>query len=1214
MTVGKAANAEWDLEALTPTFIESEHQAYVDAIVGAIENPRIRNIALSGNYGVGKSSILQEVSRLKGDDVVELSLSTLAPIEHSALDNSVPAQATTPTNRIQQEIVKQLLYREEPESAKGSRFRRIERFRPAREIVLAALAGIVFTFVFLIAGWGTTIARTLKPLAEIGLWVYPGIFLLSAGLVYFSRWMLHGKIHIKQFSAGPAAVTLDEKSVSYFDQYLDEIVYFFETSKHRIVIFEDIDRFNNSHIFETLRSLNTLLNAAPQVGNRPVRFIYAIKDSIFDRIGLELEGRKADATIADLKDPAQAESVRANRTKFFDLVIPVVPFITHRSARNLTTQILRGIDHDVSDDLIDLAGRFVPDMRLLKNVRNEFIVFRDRIFSGDGERLELSQTALFAMMLYKSTHLGDFEAIRLGKSNLDRLYEASRTLVVANIARIEREIRTARQQLMHAGSATSRAEKLGDKLIERLNLMIRVAHLQRANERYQYGGSTRTSDYFRTEAFWKAFVEEDGTSPVVWRNPSYGGQISLAPTDVAALIGETLDPETWTEIDREAANEKIIELQEQLTFLRSADMGDLLKRPEFLVKYGDDRTSLANVAESLLTRGLAFELIKAGFIDRNFTLYTSTFHGDRVSPTATNFIIHHVERNLMDEHFQLNGDDVDAIIRERGTQALSEPALYNIAILDHLLHTGSSSADVMIAALARLDPDARRFLQSYLVAGAAGEELVARLAARSANLLTYLVSDVELDDETRHALVSACLAHQSDRARQRVDKQAKQYLSAHYSDLPVLASPDTDESIAIGLADLFRDAGIAIPDLTPLGKSTRQAFVRLGHYEMNTNNLKAALGDGASLALDSIRESSREYVFAKALAEMPAYLAAIEGHSPSNAGEAGFAAVIRDVFDAAPASIAGMIAAASPEIRVEDLDEVPKETWAALAAGNRFPATFANVAGYLSHAGTVDSAIAVVLAENGTIADVGDAEESDKHDLAVALISASSTLDAALRAKLAESLDLQNYIAASELPAEDGALFPELISRRVVQEGSDTYEHLRGLKWPTLQAVLRVSPTFETWVTPELVAGDLGAVLASDVVSAAAKRAILAQADEYAALGGRDGLLELARCALSLGATVSFSVVELMAANRVAPQQVLALVRPHLKNASDAELFGILNSLGPNYAQLTHVGWDKPKVPNSAASVALLEALKPRGIVASFDPDDDPIKVNKRLK
>jgi len=81
-----ASGASWNLVPLTPKYLPREHGGYVAAIEAALEDDQIRNIALSGNYGVGKSSILQEVARRQENRVVELSLSTLAPIEASKLD------------------------------------------------------------------------------------------------------------------------------------------------------------------------------------------------------------------------------------------------------------------------------------------------------------------------------------------------------------------------------------------------------------------------------------------------------------------------------------------------------------------------------------------------------------------------------------------------------------------------------------------------------------------------------------------------------------------------------------------------------------------------------------------------------------------------------------------------------------------------------------------------------------------------------------------------------------------------------------------------------------------------------------------------------------------------------------------------------------------------------------------------------------------------
>lgn len=1206
----EATTSTWELTALTPEYIESEHAQYAAAIADSLQKDGVLNIALSGNYGVGKSSILGRVAEDYRGRVVELSLSTLSPVDNSDVDKSVPAQARTPTNRIQQEIVKQLLYREEPKSARASRFRRIERFSWGREAMLALMGGVIVSLAFMILGWAGTIEQTLRPLLELGLWVYPIIALLAAGAIVSTRALLHGRINIRQFSAGPAAVTLDEKSVSYFDQYLDEIVYFFETSKRNIVIFEDIDRFNDSHIFETLRSLNALLNASPQI-KKPIRFIYAIKDSIFDQVSLEHEKRKADVALIEITDPAQAEIVRANRTKFFDLVIPVVPFITHRSARNLTTQILRGIEHKVSPDLIDLAGRFVPDMRLLKNVRNEFVVFRDRIFAGDGKQLELSETQLFAMMLYKSTHLSDFEVIRLGKSKLDKLYGISRTLVWENVRRVERELRSARVEISRRTVATQRASRLGRLLVARIDLLVRSSSNHNAqNGQYILNGQGADAAEFESIEFWRELAGSEART-AGWHNPYYGS-ITLSRSDIAALVGDTLDVDAWREADDEAEAELVRELQEQLVFLRTSDMGDLTGRSEFLVEYEGASQPLAAVAETMLTKGLAFELIRAGFIDRNFTLYTSTFHGDRVSPAATNFIIHHVERGLMDEQFVLTADDAEAVIRERGVRSLGDPALFNISILDYLLATNSPDADTMIRALARLDADSLRFLQSYLSSGASREALVKKLTARSPRVLNYLVSDVDLDDETRITFVSACLESLVTKPKQTMTEKAKAFLAANYARLPAIASVALPAARAERIALLFKDAGLSLPDLSGTSNVVRPAFVKLGLYEMSLANLQAAIGDGAGLGLDQLRATHRVDVYAKALTELPGYLDAVDGRAATHHAADRFHVVIGEVHEAAPELLGRFIEGVSDDSRIADVEDVPEETWAVLAAHDKFPATFSNVTRYLEQIGSVDENLAVVLTSAEEITEHDDADEDHKRSLAITLISTPSTLEATLRAKLAESLRLKKYIAAIKLPMESGDLYPELIARHVILGGAMTYAHLVSADWATRERAIAVSSEFADWVTPELVGAELAKVLASPSVPDAAKRVIAENADEYAAAGGSTGLTEIGRVARRLRIRVSFSVVQQMANNQIGTSEVLHHLMPYLDSASDAELFDVLNSLGGSYNQLTRFGRDKPKVPNTADNLRLLESLKRRGIVTNVEDDRNPMKVHKR--
>ena len=65
-----STGSAWSLAPLTPEYLPDEHHGYVTAIEAALANDQVRNIALSGNYGVGKSSILREVAKRQDGRVV----------------------------------------------------------------------------------------------------------------------------------------------------------------------------------------------------------------------------------------------------------------------------------------------------------------------------------------------------------------------------------------------------------------------------------------------------------------------------------------------------------------------------------------------------------------------------------------------------------------------------------------------------------------------------------------------------------------------------------------------------------------------------------------------------------------------------------------------------------------------------------------------------------------------------------------------------------------------------------------------------------------------------------------------------------------------------------------------------------------------------------------------------------------------------------------
>ncbi|WP_295818120.1 hypothetical protein [uncultured Microbacterium sp.] len=126
------------LESLVPRFVSDQHGTYRDELVDLLTDGRRRarvwNIALTGGYGSGKSSVLAGVRNQLGKRVVEISLSSLSDVGVESGNDL--------NNYIQKEIVKQLLYREGPSRVPGSRFKRISRLPVGRTLLVTAVLSL----------------------------------------------------------------------------------------------------------------------------------------------------------------------------------------------------------------------------------------------------------------------------------------------------------------------------------------------------------------------------------------------------------------------------------------------------------------------------------------------------------------------------------------------------------------------------------------------------------------------------------------------------------------------------------------------------------------------------------------------------------------------------------------------------------------------------------------------------------------------------------------------------------------------------------------------------------------------------------------------------------------------------------------------------------------------------------------------------------------
>jgi hypothetical protein len=248
------------LRSLSPVYVPDQHHDYVEILEAELtkSGPAApRNIALTGHYGSGKSSVLEETQRvLEKDDVKVINLSIPSLGIGDGRVRRDGDKALEKTNLIQKEIVKQLLYRRKPSAMPASRYSRLDTFDVGRALPAAVGVGVAAAGFALVARVPDKVRDALPP--EAWAWVNSGLWSTLAGTIQWlsllmvfvlAVWaalgvqrLLQQRIRVTELAAGPTKITLSDSSSSYFDEYLDEIVYFFQTSKTAVVIFEDLEQ------------------------------------------------------------------------------------------------------------------------------------------------------------------------------------------------------------------------------------------------------------------------------------------------------------------------------------------------------------------------------------------------------------------------------------------------------------------------------------------------------------------------------------------------------------------------------------------------------------------------------------------------------------------------------------------------------------------------------------------------------------------------------------------------------------------------------------------------------------------------------------------------------------------------------------------------------------------------------------------------------------
>lgn len=405
-----------DYEALTPSIIEPRESAvYTDALNFACSRWDIRNIAVTGAYGAGKSSVLRTWKECPDNDLRIMTIS-LADFEMQSAPQKKPEpageegktssaddkKAAAEEKTIEYSILQQLLYKEKKSALPYSRIERISDITSFQVAAVAAdllvIMGVIVAGLLCLFPDYVSNKLSLPEMMSHQLSSMPAVRLAMAGLLIFTALFLSVKklhriglfdrrVSVDKVDMLKGAISTRPSSPSLLNVYIDEIVYFFEQTGHNVVIFEDLDRHNDGAIFIKLREINQIINNT-RPDDDPVRFIYAVRDGLF--------------------------STAEARTKFFDFVIPVITVMDSENAAEHFISMFRGneISEPGFNKCVSRLALFIPDMRIMRNIANEFRIYQNLV-NGAGDI-----TRLLSMIAYKNLFSEDYHGIDLKKGVL----------------------------------------------------------------------------------------------------------------------------------------------------------------------------------------------------------------------------------------------------------------------------------------------------------------------------------------------------------------------------------------------------------------------------------------------------------------------------------------------------------------------------------------------------------------------------------------------------------------------------------------------------------------------------------------------------------------------------------------------------------------------------------------------------------------------------
>lgn len=771
------------LVSTSPVVAHKSYDKYVDALHNKIAADDVYNIGVIAPYGAGKSSLIKTYK----DKYPKEKTITISLANFNASDKDNNSEGVGEANvkdiecAVEKSILQQFLFHVKKSRVPNSR---IQGINYNQRIFSLGFGFLLIAFIVLLS---CTILEFLNKLPNSdgsNFYWYAGFCVLTAiGFVFWAVYHFRlEKIKVKDIEASFCDV--DRQSI--LNTFIDEILYFFHTTKTTIVIIEDLERFNNLNLFSKLREINFLINNS-EIVKRKVTFIYAVNDSLF--------------------------KTEADRSKFFDFILSLTPVLSVSNARDELKKSIEANCEDLQlpDAFINEITQFIQDKRVLNNIINDYIIYYNLIKI---DKTPVNLIKLFSLIVYKNLRPSDFAELQFGRGQLAEIFkEKSR--------KVARKIEDCDEDIANLTIEKARVTKLWINDFGSLKFIVKGIVLSHGRPNY-YGGDN---------------IDSIATFKNINNTSFYCNNYRLEKYEIENILGESLESiedkvNGGRKNNLERITNTITEKQKQKREFINIEL------QKFLVQ---DKEFLQTIDDELMR----FLLIN-GYIAEDYLNYILQVGNGVISSSDRAFIRRVLAKDEIE--YSLKLDKPDVVVQEIEPNRFEDRYVLNYDLVNYLFNSDirGDKKRKLLTYLSSGDKYSDKFIISYIIDSVAGtnsiELLLNNLAKRYNELTAKVLFAEDMSDDIKEkyiiTLLKVCATNTIER------HNYNNAFSDYFAD-----KTDVIDKIAKFVPDKFIEITLKLDCKLKHMKCSEQAHniaTRLAlnsNYEINKENLSFIIFD-----------------------------------------------------------------------------------------------------------------------------------------------------------------------------------------------------------------------------------------------------------------------------------------------------------------------------------------------------------------------------------